>query len=538
MHVRGEIMLSKSQLEKLNKIREKNWENIFANTRNAASGSIKLLDTNIVAERWLACYIYDILESNKSVELTELWLPIFQLENISTKINSIQEIIVICEDQETKKYLDSQDLEFDWLVIKVSDTNTRDIIWQTAHHPRRAIAYKFPAEQVSTQIESIEFQVWRTWIITPVANLTPVNLSWATISRVSLHNFDFIKDKDIHHDDFVRLQRSGEVIPYITWVIKDRRKNNSSPVDAPKICPSCWATLTPVDMHYYCQNIECSAQIIEKIIRFVSKNCMDIEWIGDSIVEILVENKIISNISDLYKLSDFETERVVRNFPWFANKKITEIKNQLEESKTKEFRRLLNWLWIPWIGKKTAQDISKNITLEISKNNNNKLSNLENISRHITDSEFMISIYGIGDKIVEWIINYRNINQELLKKIEDIWLNFNLVSNSQKIAQDIETKWNFCITGSFEFPRPKIIEEMEKNWFIFDSSPNKNTNYMLIWSKPGSKLAKAEELWTEIIKWRENILNQFNFLSDIKIDTEKSSARKQKPQWPEQIGLF
>jgi len=525
IHLRWEIMIQKSQLEKLNKIREKNWENIFANTRNAASGSIKLLDTNIVAERWLVCYVYDILESNKSVELTELWLPIFKLENIKTNITSIQEIINICENTETKKYLDSQDLEFDWLVIKISDNNIRSIIWETTHHPKRAIAYKFPAEQVSTQIESIEFQVWRTGIITPVANLSPVNLSWATISRVSLHNFDFIKDKDIHHNDFVRLQRSGEVIPYITWIVKERRKNNSSPVTAPNTCPSCNTDLTQVDMHYYCQNSECPAQIKEKIIRFVSKNCMDIEWIGESIIETLVKHKIITNISDIYKLLNFETERIINKFPGFANKKITEIKKQLEESKNKEFRRLLNWLWIPWIGKKTAQDIS----IELSKQKN--CNNLELITKYLTNPEFMISIYGIGDKIVEWIINYRNTKQELLQNLEKLWLNFDCTPENNKSKNNIEKKWNFCITWSFDFPRPKIIEEMEKSWYTFDSNPNKNTNYMLIWSKPWSKLTKAEELWVKIIKKRKNILENFPFLSELKIE-------QKKPQWPEQIWLF
>lgn len=522
---RGEILIWKSELTKINNKRKNDWLQLYANTRNLASWSLKQLDTNITASRNLQCFVYEILysENRHSESIKSLWLPVY---NEITKSNNIKDIIKTCENIETKKQLDLEDIEFDWLVIKIEEWNLRTIVWSTAHHPRRSIAYKFPAEQVSTQIESIEFQVGRTWIITPVANLTPVNLSWATISRVSLHNFDFIKDKDIHHKDFVRLQRSGEVIPYITWVIKDRREIDSSPVVAPNTCPSCNSILTPVDMHYYCQNLKCPAQIKEKIIRFVSKNCMDIEWIGESIVEILVDNKIISNISDLYKLLEFETERVVRRFPGFADKKIVEIKKQLEESKNREFRRLLNGLWIPGIWKKTAQDISKSITPFMKGGQGD--SSLKQISKYLTNQEFLIWIHWIWDKIVNAIINYRNTNLELLKKLEEIWLNFDCTNNKWEKK---EFKGNFCITGSFDFPRPKIIEKMEKNWYTFDSSPNKNTKYMLIWSKPWSKLAKAEELWVEIIKNRDIILNQFPFLSEIKID-------KQKQQLPEQIGLF
>jgi len=380
---RWEILISKSELVKINKEREKQWLQLYANTRNLASWSLKQLDPNITASRNLQCFIYEILNTsvisprpaeqrgtetkwneetssntNKdfsqdmAIEMTNksLWLPTYPEIKIS---NNIQEIIKICNNPETKNRLQKEDIDFDWLVIKVKENHLRIIIWSTAHHPRWAVAYKFPAEQVSTQIKSVEFQIWRTWIITPVANLEPVNLSGATISRVSLHNFDFIKDKDIHYNDFIRLQRSWEVIPYVVWSIKERRNNivpltngdkrGSKLITAPENCPSCWTILTPVDMHYYCQNPDCPAQIKEKIIRFVSKDCMDIEWIWESIVEILVNHNIVKNIADLYKLLDFETERIVRRFPWFADKKITEIQKQLQESKNKEFRRLLNW---------------------------------------------------------------------------------------------------------------------------------------------------------------------------------------------------
>ncbi len=543
---RWEILIWKSKLNKINQQREKDWLQIYANTRNLASWSLKQLDTNITASRNLQCFIYEILNNsiiskNETISIKELWLPTYP--TISSSKN-IEDIIKVCKDLKTKDKLQKEDIDFDWLVIKVKENNLREFVWSTAHHPRRAIAYKFPAEQVSTQIKSVEFQIGRTGIITPVAKLEPVKLSGATISSVSLHNFDFIKEKDIYKNDFVRLQRSGEVIPYIVWTIVDRRKDNAKKIFPPNNCPSCNTKLTHIDMHYYCKNPECPAQIKEKIIRFVSKNCMNIEWIWESIVEILVDNNIVSNIADLYKLLDFETERVIRRFPWFADKKITEIKKQLKESKNKEFRRLLNWLWIPSIWKKTAKDISISLSkilnvipadAGISENKNRFLStqewqtNLKKITKYLTNPEFLISIYGIWEKMVQWIINYRNANLELLKKLEKIWLNFSTESQITNYQSSIIN--SFSITGSFDLPRPKIIEEMEKNWYTFDSNPNKNTNYMLIWSKPWSKLSKAEELWIKVIKWRENIIRQFPFLSNITI-------KKPKKEWPEQIGLF
>jgi len=249
---------------------------------------------------------------------------------------------------------------------------------------------------------------------------------------------------------------------------------------------------------------------------------MDIEWIGENIVDILVEHDIISNIVDLYKLLDFETERVVRKFPWFADKKVSEIKSQLEESKKKDFWRLLNGLGIPWIWKKTAKDIcnwiSKNLTQKTT---------LQDISKYMTDTEFLTSIYWVWEKIIEWIINYWKNNQTLLQKLQDLWLNFNCYTD---VSENIWAK-HFCITGSFDVSRPEIIAEMEKNWFVFDSNPTKTTDIMFIWEKPGSKATKAEELWIQIYNSRDQIIQEFPFLKDIKPKVEQQ-------KWPVQVWLF
>lgn len=525
--VRGEIMMPKSVFKKLNEERETNWEQAFANTRNAAAWSIKLLDSSEVSKRWLVCYVYDILNplTNEDdevmgiLDLKQLWLPIFDRKRES---KHIQDVINICLDDETKSYLDNQDCDFDWLVIKIKDEKQREIIWSTQHHPRRAVAYKFPAQQVSTQILSIDFQIGRTWIITPVANLSPVQLSWATISRTTLHNFDFIQSKDIKTWDYVRLQRSWEVIPYIVWVIKDKRNWSEIAVNPPTKCPICKSKIINEDIHYYCSNEKCPWQIKAKLEHFVSKNCMDIMWIGDSIIEILVDQNLVLDTSDLFRLVDQNYQILLQKFPWFGNKKVSEIVNQLIESREKPLWRLLNWLWIWHVWKKTAIIIVDSLINYYSLQDK-ELSPLENLIKHITDPDFLNSIFWIWEKTVQEIIDFFNNknNLEILKKLEEFWLNFDPI----KYYKDKEniwifewlSNWSFSITWSFPISREIIVQEMQKNWRAFHESPRKDTKIMLIWENPWSKKTKAQELNIKIIQWRNDILEELPFLSNISI---------------------
>ena len=508
--VRGEIVMPKSVWKELNKEREEDGETPFANTRNAAAGSIKLLDSGEVARRWLLCYIYDILkieDGKMRIDMLQsLWLPIFKR---AREAHSIDEVIKLCLDEKVKKDLDAQDIEFDGLVIKVQDQQHREIIWATDHHPRRAVAYKFPAQLAATQITSVDFQVWRTWIITPVANFTPVQLSWAKLQRVSLHNFDFIKDKDIHLHDRIRLQRSGEVIPYIVSVITDRRTGEEKVIHPPKECPSCHESVTQKDMHYYCTNEHCPEKMKQEIQHFVSKNCMDIMGIGESIVDLLVENKIIENIADIYKLSDPTIQIQLRKFPWFGDKKAAEIAKGVEESKHKALRRLLNGLWISHVGKKMAQDLAEQLTSK-------------DFFSQVTNEEFLRSIYGIGEKTVESITSFftNKHNLNILQQLEKAGVNFDPTKYTDLIKAS-EAKGSFSITGSFDLPREKIAELFQQQGYLFHESPIKTTDFMLIGDKAGSKKTKAQELWITIYEWRENIVAQFPFLKNISNESSK-----------------
>ena len=539
LSVRWEIMMPKSVWKRLNQEREANWEQAFANTRNAAAWSIKLLDSWEVSKRWLVCFVYDILGTvilSKAkypgiIDLKQLWLPIFDWKQTS---DNIQDVINICLDEKTKSYLDNQDCDFDWLVIKVEDEQLRNAIWSTEHHPRWAVAYKFPAQQVSTQVLSIDFQIGRTGIITPVANLSPTQLSWATISRTTLHNFDFIQTKDIKVWDYVRLQRSWEVIPYIVWVIKDKRNWSEAAVTPPIKCPICNSKTINEDIHYYCSNDNCPAQIKAQIEHFVSKNCMDIMWIGDSMIDILVDQKIISNIADLFQLTNPSYQILLQKFPWFGSKKVSEISNQLIQTKEKPLRRLLNWLWIWHVGKKTAIIIVDNLINHYSLQDQD-LSSLENLVKHITDADFLNSIFGIWEKTVQEIIDFfgNKNNIEVLKKLEEFWLNFDPI----KYYKDKENiwifewlnNWSFSITWSFPISRESIVEELQKHWRTFHENPRKDTKIILIWEKPWTKKDKAQELWIKLIQWRENIIQEFQFLEEIKIADNPTSRQPNKP---------
>jgi len=556
LSLRAEILMPKTQRKKINQSRSKQNKNLFANTRNATAWSIKLLDSNEVKKRGLVCFVYDIIYTNSKAtipkthekiikRLKKYGLPVFERHQ---KKDNIDEIIKLCTNK-THQILKEYDYDFDGLVIKVNEINIRQKLWSTAHHPRRAIAYKFPAEQVSTQINSVDFQVGRTGIITPVANLAPVQLSGVTIKRVSLHNFDFINNKDIQIKDYVRIQRSGEVIPYIVSVIKERRKTQSK-INPPKKCPSCNKKITQIDMHYYCTNTKCPAQIKERIIHFVSKNCMDIEGIGDSIIELLVNQKIIQNFADLYQIPEPQIRMQVHSLPGFWEKKLFEITKQLEASKTKPLRRLFNALWIPGIGKKMAQELAnslaqklqtptgeKNIpTNETMKQWNNK-TRLQKISKQIKDTKYLNSIYWIWEKIINGITSYFDTNKDLLQKLEKTGLNFNpssnINSNNQK-SSALQGQ-SFGITGSFPISRELIIQAFENQGATFDSSPKKSTTYILIGSKPGSKKSKAKKLGIQIHKWRETIIVQFPFLENISETKKTSEIRK---EWPQMQSLF
>ena len=597
LRVRGEIMMPKSVLKTINEQRELDGLDPFSNTRNAAAWSIKLFDSGEVKKRKLVCFVYDLLEAVNDnweaiePELKELW---FSQVDLSFWKQTIWWIKEICTKSETRQELDSLDYDFDGLVIKLqenkpnkiqltdeeknqslfsineweSDKNyisLRKILWTTQHHPKWAIAYKFPAQQASTQILSVDFQVGRTGIITPVANLQPVQLSGVEISRVSLHNFDFINEKNIKLHDFVWIQRSWEVIPYITSVIKERRNWSESQISAPLFCPACNSPITNIEIHYYCTNPGCPAQIKEKLIHFCSKEAMDIQWVGDAIVDILMQQNLIHSVADIYKLSEIQTQIFLKKIPWIWEKMLYEIAQQLEESKHKELWRKLNALGIPNIGKKTAQDIEKFLQEKWAKN-------LSEIEVLLTNEELMLQIDWIWEKTIIALKEFFANKQvkAMLDKLEWFGMEFSAErlcpslwkEGDYEVVEDFYS-WNgkipsakavspsskgeqlhptgddaqsFSITWTFQLPREMIKSEMEKNWFIFHDQPKKDTDFLLCGEKAWSKREKAENLGIKIYDSRDDIVKVFPFLWNLKIEEKK--VETWKANQPSQMSLF
>ena len=534
IRLRGEIMMPKSQLSALNLSRETLGLNSFANTRNAASWSIKLLDSAEVERRNLICFIYDILESDTDQTIKEIWLPTFDLPEKFQHFDNIQSVIDTCLNPELKSFLDEQDFDFDGLVIKITDKNLPDwkdqtsirrLLGATEHHPRRAIAYKFPAQQIAAKISSIDFQIGRTWILTPVANLEPVNLSGVTISRVSLHNFDFIKEKWILNWDFVRIQRSGEVIPYVLSAIPSRRNGTESEIFPPKLCPSCQTPIISQDIHYYCKNPDCPAQLKEKLLYFVSRDALDIAGFGDSIIQLLIEQNLLNSFADFYSLSKVENQILLRKLPSFWDKKISELISQIELSKTKPLRRLLNALGIPNIWKKTAQDLSTYLAQK-------KVTNLTSLINELKNTEQLWAIYGIWDKVATDIAAFFSSPKtlDLLYKLENFWLNFSAIKDQTSNTEQNQNSLSFSITGTFPLSRSELANQLISQGYQFDENPLQSTSFMLIGEKAGSKAEKAQKYSIKIYNNREEIVKTFN----IKLPAPQNKKTPTPIQW----GLF
>ncbi len=535
---RWEVVIPKSKLIEINKQREEQGLSLYANTRNLAAWSLKQLDPNVTKQRELQCFVYEvffddpkILQKNiKKMSdpafLRESW---FQYYSVSNKIfDNIDEVVNFCTDKKIKEILSSQDIEFDWLVVKVYNYKFREILWATAHHPRRAIAYKFPAEQETAQILSVDFQVWRTWIITPVANITPTKLSWATIKRVSLHNFDFIKQKDIQIWDYVWIQRSWEVIPYIVWVIKERRKNTQK-ILPPSKCPSCWHKIILKDSLYYCINPNCPASLKEKIIYFVSRDWLNIQWFGESIIEILLQQKIIKKITDIYSLLDLQKQIIIKHFPWFDDKKVSNLVENIKKSLQSPLWRIISALGISWIWPKMAKVISNEIFKVVDKN----FITMSELCTFLQQQDFLSQIYWLGEKIVNECKIFTTYNKEIFDDLQKVWMIWFLDNLPKK-----DTKITFCITWTFPIARDQMIELFEKEWFKYVNNISSKLWFLLVWQKWWSKLQKAKNIWIKIFD-RDSILQNFKFVEDY-YSKQKNAGSDifYKNRWPQQQSLF
>lgn len=487
--VRGEVFMRIDDFKILNKEREANGEKLFANPRNSTAGTLKLQDPKIVASRKLNVFLYTLINEDSEPESQEQSLKLlkqlgFNVNDKFVVCRNIQEVLEVCEKFE--RIRDTLNYEIDGAVVKVNSVRQQNILGNIAKSPRWAVAYKFKAKQAFTKLLDITWQVGRTGAITPVAELEPVQLAGSTISRATLHNFDEIQRKDIRVGDTVIIEKGGDVIPKIVSVVISERPKKSQPTIPPDKCPICKTKLFKPEneVALYCENPECLAQIKGRLIHFASRGAMDIEGLGEALIDLFVEKGFIKNFSDIYKLKDKRSELI--KIERLGEKSIDNLLNSIEKSKTQPFSKVLFAIGIRYVGAGAAQKIADHF---------NSIDNL------ITASEEEISsIYEIGPSISKSVKQFfaDKKNNRLIEDLKKAGLNF--VSEKREIKESSFTDKIFVLTGTLSgFSRDEAASRIKALGGKVTSSVSKNTDYVIAGEKAGTKLSKAESLGIKII---------------------------------------
>ena len=492
IEVRGEIYMSKDAFLKANIDRRENNENEFANPRNAAAGSVRQLDSKITAKRNLDFMAYFIpnpedfglkTQSESLAFLRELgFVTNYKLNQ---KANDVDDILKYINDLAEKR--PHLPYNIDGVVLKVDNLNDEKVLGYTSRVPRWGIAYKFPAEEVLTTLREIKFTVGRTGKITPNAIFHPVHVDGSLVSKATLHNYDYCVEKDIRVGNVISIRKAGDVIPEVVEVKLDRRNENVKEFTMIDKCPMCNTPLIRKDANHFCPNEHCPARKIEALIHFVSRPAMNIDGLGENIIEDFYNMKIISSIEDIYNLKNQKEELI--ELEGFGKKSIDNLLNSIENSKSNSLEKLLFAIGILGIGAKTAKVLAKKY---------HSLDNLMNASL-----EELTSIKDIGDVLANNIVNYfkDEKNIELINNLKKIGLNMEYKGEKSLYNSLISNK-KFVITGTISFMgRNEIKALIEKYDGITVDSVSKNTDIVIVGDSPGSKYDKAQKLGIEI--WNE-----------------------------------
>ncbi len=485
--VRGEIYMPKKSFEALNKERENSGENLFANPRNAAAGSIRQLDSRIAAKRNLDIFVFNLQLSDGLVPTTHtetlnyLKTLGFCTSPYYNKYSDIKDVI----SEITRLGEKRKDLPFDidGAVVKVNNLSQRKTLGSTVKFPRWQIAFKYSPEKKETLLEDIQINVGRTGVLTPLAVLTPVLLAGSVVSRATLHNKDYIAEKDIRIGDTVVVMKAGDIIPAVSEVVFSKRPSNSVPFEMPNLCPVCGQPVVADEDSPFvrCINVECSAQLVRNIIHFVSKDAMDIDGCGEQQVERFISEGLIKSAADLYSL-DFER---IKQMDRFGEKSAENLKNAIEKSKTNNLDRLVFALGIREVGAKAAKLLSERFkTLD---------------SLIAATEEQLLSVDEIGTVTARYIIEYfqNPKNLELISQLRDSGLNFEYKSDR---VSDIFGGMTFVLTGTLPtYTRDEASALIEKYGGKTSSSVSKKTTYVLAGEDAGSKLTKARQLGVTVI---------------------------------------
>lgn len=488
--VRGEVYISKQNFEKINELQEEQGLQLFANPRNLAAGTLRQLDSKLTAKRPLDIFIFN-LEYIENTNLKSHSESLEYLKNLGFKVSTDYKVCSNIEGviEHIEYWTENRSklpFEIDGMVIKVNDLQQREVMGYTAKSPRWAIAYKFPAEQKKTKLIDIIVEVGRTGTITPTAILEPVRLAGTTVSRATLHNEDYINEKDIKIGDTVLVQKAGDIIPQVVQVVKDDRDGNEIEFKFPDKCPVCSEPTVRLEGEaaVKCINISCPAQIRRGIIHFASRDAMNIEGLGESIVGLLLDNNIIKDIADLYYI---KKEDVI-NLERMGEKSAENLIKAIEKSKQNELYRLINGLGIKYIGVKGAKVLAK------------KFDSLDEIIN--ADSVQLTNLEEFGDIMANSVVEFfkEEKNMTVINKLKEAGVNTESIKNKDESIVNIFEGMKIVLTGTLPTLKRNDAKEMiEARGGKATSSVSKSTTFVLAGEEAGSKLTKANELGVKVI---------------------------------------
>ena len=490
--VRGEIYMPKKSFNKLNEQRKESGEPLFANPRNAAAGSVRQLDSSIAAKRGLDAFLYMVPTASEvgcktHKESLEYISKLGFKTNPMTRVcKDIKEVWAFIQEMTEKR--SSLPYEIDGIVIKVNNIEWQERLGYTAKVPKWAIAYKFPAEEVTTKLTDIIFTIGRTGQITPNAVLEPVRVAGSTVQRATLHNEDNVKHKDIRIGDYVVIRKAGDVIPEVVRSLKERRDGTEKKFHMIETCPTCGSKLVRKDNEaaYYCTNEHCDSKKIEQIIHFASRDAMNIEGLGDKIIEQFYNLGFVRRIEDIYDLKTHEQE--IMDIEGFGKKSMDNLIQAIEKSKENSMEKLLFGLGIKGIGAKMADNLSKEFK---------SMDNLLNAS-----TAKLLSIKDVGDTIVQSINRFRSqqASLQLIQNLKDIGLNMDYLKETELLQESIFNGKTVCLTGTLEsMTRNQMKEYLARLGANVTGSVSKKTDYVIAGRDAGSKLDKANQLGVTVL---------------------------------------